>query len=67
MVEKKETNRRVRMAVSITAKGLAQWDVTAEGDSPEEAEADLNQAIDTVRFTIEKVGLVEVGQEVEKK
>jgi hypothetical protein len=66
MIEK-ETNRRVRMAVSITAKGLAQWDVTAEGDTPEEAEADLNRAIETVRFTIAKAGLVEVGQEVEKK
>jgi hypothetical protein len=66
MIEK-ETNRRVRMAVSLTAKGLAQWDVTAEGDSPEAAEADLNRAIDTVRFTIAKAGLVEVGREVEKK
>jgi hypothetical protein len=63
----KETNRRVRMAVSITAKGLAQWDVTAEGDSPEDAETDLNQAIERVRFTIAKAGIVEVGQEVEKK
>jgi hypothetical protein len=66
-MEKKETNRRVRMAISITAKGLAQWDVTAEGDSPEEAEADLIRVIQIVRFTIKKEGLVEVGQEVEKK
>jgi hypothetical protein len=66
MTEEK-TNRRVRMNVSITAKGLAQWDVTAEGDTPEAAEADLNQAIETVKFTIAKQGLVEVGQEVEKK
>jgi translation initiation factor 2 alpha subunit (eIF-2alpha) len=66
MAEEK-TNRRVRMSVSVTAKGLAQWEVTAEGDSPEEAEADLNTAINTVRFTIAKEGLVEVGQEVEKK
>lgn len=66
MVEEK-TNRRVRMAVAVTAKGLAQWDVTAEGGSPEEAEADLNKAIETVRFSIEKAGLAEVGQEVEKK
>ncbi|MDR1174780.1 MAG: hypothetical protein LBK83_04845 [Treponema sp.] len=63
----KETNRRVRMNVSITAKGLAQWEVTAEGDNPEAAEADLNQAIEMVRFTLSKKGLVEVGQEVEKK
>jgi hypothetical protein len=66
MIEER-TNRRVRMAVSITAKGLAQWDVTAEGNTPEEAEADLNRAVDIVRFTIAKAGLVEVGQEAEKK
>jgi hypothetical protein len=66
MIEEK-TNRRVRMAVSITAKGQAQWEVTAEGGSPEEAEADLNRAVDTVRFTIAKAGLAEAGQEVEKK
>ena len=66
MIEK-ETNRRVRMAVSVTAKGLAQWDVTAEGDSPEAAEADLNRAIETVRSSIGKAGLAEAGQEAEKK
>jgi hypothetical protein len=67
IMEKKETNRRVRMAVSLTAKGLAQWDVTAEGDTPEAAEADLSRAIETTRSAITKAGLVEVGQEVEKK
>jgi hypothetical protein len=67
MTEKKETNRRVRMAVSVTAKGLAQWEVMAENDSPEAAETDLAQAIETVRFTLEKEGLVEVGREEEKK
>jgi hypothetical protein len=63
----KETNRRVRMAVSVTAKGLAQWEVTAENGSPEEAETDLNRAVDIVRFTIAKAGLAEAGQEAEKK
>jgi hypothetical protein len=66
MVEK-ETNRRVRMNVSITAKGLAQWEVTAENDDPEAAEADLKLAMDMVRLAIVQAGLGEVGQEVEKK
>jgi hypothetical protein len=66
MTEEK-TNRRVRMNVSITSKGQAQWEVTAEGGSPEEAEADLNQAIERVKFTIAKEGITEAGQEVEKK
>jgi translation initiation factor 2 alpha subunit (eIF-2alpha) len=63
----KETNRRVRMNVSITAKGLAQWEVTAENDDPDAAEADLKQAIEKCRFSIAQEGLIEVGQEVEKK
>jgi hypothetical protein len=63
----KETNRRVRMNVSITAKGLAQWEVTAENDNPDLAEADVKAAMDRVRFAIAQAGLTEVGQEVEKK
>jgi hypothetical protein len=67
MAEKKETNRRVRMNVSITAKGLAQWDVTAEGDDPDTSDVDLKAAIKKVRAVIAQEGLTEVGQEVEKK
>jgi hypothetical protein len=66
-MSEEKTNRRVRMSVSITAKGLAQWDVTAEGETPDGVESDLNMAIERVRFTIAKAGIVEVGQEGEKK
>jgi hypothetical protein len=66
-MSEEKTNRRVRMNVSLTAKGLAQWDVTAEGETPDQAELDLNMAIERVRFTIGKAGIAEVGQEVEKK
>jgi hypothetical protein len=55
------------MNVSVTAKGLAQWDVTAENDDPDAADADLKQAIERCRFSIAQAGLIEAGREVEKK
>ena len=56
-----ETNKRTRMNVSLTAKGLAQWDVTAEYDTPEETAAQLGKAIDLCREVIKNKGLSEVG------
>jgi hypothetical protein len=56
-----ETNRRVRMNVSLTSKGLVQWEVTAENDSPEAAKKDLGVAIDLLRETFKEKGLTEVG------
>jgi hypothetical protein len=49
------------MNVSITAKGQAQWDVTAEYSSPKETAENLSEAIDTVRKIIKDKGLVEAG------
>jgi hypothetical protein len=56
-----ETNRRVRMNVSLTSKGLVQWEVTTENDSPEAAKKDLGVAIDLLRETFKEKGLTEVG------
>lgn len=56
------TNKRLRMNISITAKGLAQWDCTAEYDSPEESAEKLNEAIKLIRSTIKSNGLKEVGE-----
>jgi hypothetical protein len=58
-----QTNKRTRMNVSVTAKGLAQWDVTAEYDSPEESQRHLMDGIQRVREAIKAAGLKEVGQE----
>jgi hypothetical protein len=66
MVEEK-TNKRMRMNVSITAKGKAQWDVTAEYDTPEETERNLREGIRLVREAVRAEGLEEVGVEAEKK
>lgn len=56
-----ETSKRTRMNVSITAKGQAQWDITAEYSTPEETAKCLSEAIDMVRQTIKAKGLVEAG------
>jgi hypothetical protein len=50
------------MNVSITAKGLAQWDVTAEYESPAEAAEQLEMAIGQVRGVIARAGLKEAGE-----
>ena len=56
------SNRRTRMNVSITTKGRAQWDVTAEYSTPEESEKALSEAIDKVRTIIKVKGLVEASE-----
>lgn len=58
------TNKRLRMNISITAKGLAQWDCTAEYDTPEESAKKLDEAIKLIRSTIKANGLKEVGEPV---
>jgi len=57
-----ESNKRTRMNVSITAKGKAQWDITAEYPTPEESEKALSEAIDKVRTIIKVKGLVEASE-----
>ena len=54
-----ENNKRTRMNISTTAKGLAQWDVTAEYSTPEESAKHLSDAIDKVREIIRGKGLSE--------
>lgn len=51
------SNRRTRMNVSLTAKGLAQYDVTAEYETPEESAEQLGKAIDMVRQICADKGL----------
>lgn len=56
-----QQNNRVRMNLSETAKGLVQWDVTAEFDSVEQTAEELNKAIKAVKKVIVENGLTEVG------
>lgn len=54
------TNKRVRMNLSETAKGLVQWDITAEFETVEETKKALADAIDAAREVIKEKGLQEV-------
>ena len=54
------TNKRVRINLSETAKGLIQWDITTEFETVEEAKKALAEAIDAAREVIKEKGLQEV-------
>jgi hypothetical protein len=56
------TNKRVRINLSQTAKGLIQWDITAEFETVEETKKALADAIDAAREVIKEKGLTEVSQ-----
>lgn len=55
------TNKRVRINLSETAKGLVQWDITAEFESVEETKKALSEAIDATREIVKEKGLKEVS------
>jgi tripartite-type tricarboxylate transporter receptor subunit TctC len=57
-----ENNKRTRMNVSITEKGKAQWDVTAEYETPEETDRNLREAITRIRAAVKDAGLAEAGE-----
>lgn len=56
------TNKRVRINLSETVKGLIQWDITAEFETVEETKKALSEAIDAAREIIKEKGLTEVSQ-----
>lgn len=57
-----QNNKRVRMNISLTAKGLAQWDCTAEFDTPEKTAEELSRAIKLLKQTVKDNNLKEVGE-----
>jgi hypothetical protein len=56
-------NKRVRINLSQTAKGLIQFDITAESETTEETGTLLSDAIDKARGIIAAKGLKEAGSE----
>jgi hypothetical protein len=62
-MEEQKNSKRVRINLSQTAKGLVQIDITSEGETAAEREAELNEAYAVARRVIAKNGLKEVSLE----
>ncbi len=56
-----ETNTRTRINVSLSAKGLAQWECTCEYDTPEKSIEEMSKTIDMVRNLLKEKGIQEAG------
>jgi len=56
-----QSNKRVRINVSTTAKGFCQWEATAEFESVEETKKNLADAITAAREVIKEQGLCEIN------
>lgn len=56
-----ENNTRTRINISLTARGLAQFDLTTEYDTPEKSIEEMSKAIDMVRNLLKEKGLQEAG------
>lgn len=61
-MEKTESNTRTRIKLSQTAKGLVQYEVSAEYDTPEKSAEELSKAIDLIKNLIAEKGLKAVDE-----
>lgn len=61
MEEVSTSQKRVRINLSQTEKGLVQLDITAESESVEESKKILSEAIDSARAVIKEKGMTEVS------
>lgn len=61
MEEVSTSQKRVRINLSQTSKGLVQLDITAESESVEESKKILSSAIDSARAVIKEKGMTEVS------
>lgn len=59
-----ETNTRTRIKFSQNAKGLIQWEISTEYDSPEKSIEMMGLAIDKVRNLIKEKDLHSVDEGV---
>lgn len=54
-------SERTRVNISLTAKGLAQYDLTCEYETPEKSIEEMSKTIDMVRALLKEKGLQEAG------
>ena len=59
--EQLETNTRTRINISLSAKGMGQYDITTEYDTPEKSVEEMSKAIDMVRNLLKEKGIPEAG------
>lgn len=57
-----ESNTRTRIKLTQTSKGLIQWEISAEYDTPEKSVEMLGQTIDKVQSLITEKGLRSVEE-----
>ena len=62
-MEIQKTSERVRINLTQSSKGIVQFDITAEAETPEKAEVLLSATIDKARGMIAAKGLKEAGHE----
>lgn len=56
-----ENNTRTRINISLSAKGMGQYDLTCEYDTPERSIEEMSKAIDMVRALLKEKGIPEAG------
>ena len=61
-MEEKNVETRVKLSVNTNAKGQAQWDITSEFPTLEDAKKNLAEAIKAVKEIIAENGYVEAGK-----
>lgn len=64
MDERNDTNTRTRVNISLTAKGMGQYDITTEYDTPERSVEEMRKAIDMVRELMKAKGIPEAGASI---
>lgn len=56
-----ENNTRTKVNISMNSKGMAQFDLTCEYDTPEKAVEEMGRTIDMVRTLLKEKGIQEAG------
>lgn len=54
-------SERTRINISLTAKGMGQYDLTCEYDTPEKSIEEMSKTIDMVRALLKEKGIPEAG------
>lgn len=57
-----ESNTRTRIKLTQTSKGLIQWEISAEYDTPEQSIEMLSKTVDQVKALIAEKGLKSVDE-----